>query len=100
MTRAGASAIFELAFFAKPMILVPYPFAMSHQLDNARVFSQNGAALLIEEKDLSAGTFSNLILDLIKDGNRRRGLGEAAHQLAVPQASDNLAREALSLIRR
>lgn len=100
VTRSGASVIFELAFLRKPMILIPYPFAMSHQLDNARVFSRNGAALLIEEKNLNAGTLSNLILDLIKDGNRMRSLGEAAHRLAVPQASDNLAREVIALKRR
>lgn len=100
VTRSGASAIFELASLKKPMILVPYPFAMSHQLDNARAFSRNGAALLVEEKDLNAAVFSDLLLGLIKDGNKMRGLGEAAYRLAVPQASDNLAREVIALKRR
>ncbi|MCX5677710.1 MAG: undecaprenyldiphospho-muramoylpentapeptide beta-N-acetylglucosaminyltransferase [Candidatus Omnitrophica bacterium] len=100
VTRSGASAIFELAFLKKPMILIPYPYAMSHQLDNARVFQQDGAAILVEEKDLSAGIFSNLILGLIKDGDKMRSLGEAAHRLSVGQASDNLAREVIALERR
>jgi UDP-N-acetylglucosamine--N-acetylmuramyl-(pentapeptide) pyrophosphoryl-undecaprenol N-acetylglucosamine transferase len=100
VTRSGASAIFELAFLGKPMILIPYPFAMSHQLDNARVFSQSGAALLAEEKGLNAGILSDLILGLIEDGNKLRSLGEAARRLAVGQASDNLAREVIALKRR
>lgn len=100
VTRSGASAIFELAFLKKPMILVPYPYAMSHQLDNARVLSRSGAALLVEEKGLDAGIFSDLILGLIKDGDKMKSLGEAAHRFAIPQASDNLAREVLALKRR
>lgn len=99
VTRSGASAIFELAFLKKPMILIPYPYAMSHQLDNARIFSRNGAALLVEEKGLNADILSNLILGLIKDGDRMKSLGESAYKLAVPQASDNLAREVIALKR-
>jgi len=100
VTRSGASAIFELAFLKKPMILIPYPYAMSHQLDNARIFARRGAAILAEEKGLNAGVFSDLILGLIKDGDKMKSLGEAAHRLAVGQASDNLAREVTALKRR
>jgi UDP-N-acetylglucosamine--N-acetylmuramyl-(pentapeptide) pyrophosphoryl-undecaprenol N-acetylglucosamine transferase len=100
VTRSGASAIFELALLRKPMILIPYPFAMSHQLDNARVFARSGAALLAEEKGLDAGGLLNLMLGVIKDGDKMKKMGEAAYQLAIPQASDNLAREVLALERR
>lgn len=96
VTRSGASALFELAFFGKPMILVPYPFAMSHQSDNARVFSKNGAAIEIEEGKLSAGVFKDAITILFNDRYRLKGLAESAKRLSVPEASGNLARLVLT----
>ena len=93
VTRSGASALFELAILRKPMILIPYPYAMSHQLDNALVFSGRKAAIVVEEKGLSPETLGGLICGLIKDKDRLRSLGEAAGELARPLASKNLADE-------
>ena len=97
ITRAGASAIFEVAHFARPMILVPYPFAMSHQSENARVFSRKGAAVVIDENILSAGTFKDNILKLFNDKEALKDLGNSAKRLSLPEASMNLAREVLKL---
>lgn len=97
VTRAGASAIFEIAAFGRAMILVPYPFAMSHQSENAREFSANNAAIEIEEKDLSGEVFKDKILNLAGDRARLKSIGESARRLAIPAASDNLAREAIAL---
>jgi len=97
VTRAGASAIFEVAHFAKPMILVPYPFAMNHQAENAKAFKDNGAAIMIEEKDLIPKIFKEHILRLFRDKEERRKLSEAAKRMSVPEASTNLAREVLRL---
>lgn len=97
VTRSGASAIFEIAHFAKPMILVPYPFANAHQAENAKVFREGGAAIMVEEKDLSARVFKDHILRLFRDKEERRRLSEAAKRVSVPEASTNLAREVLRL---
>ncbi|MFH0763767.1 MAG: undecaprenyldiphospho-muramoylpentapeptide beta-N-acetylglucosaminyltransferase [Candidatus Omnitrophota bacterium] len=97
VTRAGASAIFEIAAFGKAMILVPYPFAMSHQSENAREFSANNAAIEIEEKGLSGEVFKDNILSLINNRARLEDIGESAGRLAVPEASNNLAKEVMSL---
>jgi UDP-N-acetylglucosamine--N-acetylmuramyl-(pentapeptide) pyrophosphoryl-undecaprenol N-acetylglucosamine transferase len=100
ITRSGASAIFELALLRKPMILIPYPFAMSHQLDNALAFVEKGAALLVEEKDLEAGSFAGMILGLIRDTKGVKDLSEAAGRLARPKAADDLANEVIALDRK
>ena len=97
VTRAGASAIFEIAAFGRAMILVPYPFAMSHQSENARTFSENRAAIEVEEKDLSPEFFKDNILNLINDRARLKDMAESAKRLSVPGASGNLAREVLAL---
>lgn len=97
VTRSGASAIFELAILRKPMILIPYPYAMSHQLDNALVFAGRHAAIVLEEKDLSRTKLGALISELVRDKDKLHSLGEAAGELAKPQASKTLADEIMSL---
>lgn len=93
VTRAGASAIFELAFFAKPMILVPYPFAKSHQRENASALSKKGAAVMIEEKDLCADSFMGQIKAFAGDPGMRGSFSRSARRVSAPQASRDLARE-------
>jgi UDP-N-acetylglucosamine--N-acetylmuramyl-(pentapeptide) pyrophosphoryl-undecaprenol N-acetylglucosamine transferase len=97
VTRSGASALFELALLGRPMVLVPYPFAMSHQAENAAAFSRNGAAVVLEEKNLSADIFKDTLAELMVDRDRLKRIGEAAKQLSVPDASAMLAKEVLAL---
>ncbi len=55
VTRGGAGTIAELATVGAPAIVVPWPGAAeNHQVDNARVLSDRGAAVLLEQADLTA----------------------------------------------
>lgn len=92
VTRSGASALSELALLGRPMILVPYPFAMSHQKENAAVFSGNGAAVSLDEKNLSAGVFKDTVLALANDRDRLKKMVISARKLSFPDASSLLAR--------
>jgi len=98
VTRSGASAIFELAYLGKPMILVPYPFAASHQAENAAVFARDGAAVLLDETGLSGEIFGDAILGLMNDRQRLRDMGSAAKRQSVPDAAGILANEIFKLI--
>ena len=100
VTRSGSSALFELAFFGKPVIAVPYPFAMSHQEENGRVFEKAGAALMIKEKELSARLIKETITGLINDKARLSAMGEASRRLGFPESSDVLASHVLRLAKR
>lgn len=91
VTRSGASAIFEIAFFGRPMVLVPYPFAHSHQAENARVFSDGGAAVVVEEKGMTAESFRETISGLIGDRSKLGAMASSAKKLSVPDAADALA---------
>lgn len=91
VTRSGASAVFEAAFFGRPMILVPYPFAMNHQRENARVFVDRGAAIMLEEKALTDVVFRDAIAGLVGDAGRRSAMAEAARKASVPDAAERLA---------
>jgi UDP-N-acetylglucosamine--N-acetylmuramyl-(pentapeptide) pyrophosphoryl-undecaprenol N-acetylglucosamine transferase len=99
ITRSGSSVLFELACMGRPMVLVPYPFAMSHQSENAAVFSQRGAAVVLEEKTLSADIFRDTVMGLVGDRARLKGIGEAAKKISVPDASVLLAQTVLDQIK-
>jgi UDP-N-acetylglucosamine:LPS N-acetylglucosamine transferase len=100
VTRSGASALSELAFLGRPMILVPYPFAMSHQKENAAVFSRSGAAVLLDEKNMSVGIFKETVLSLVNDRDRLKSMGMAARKLSFPDASQILARTVYQVAER
>lgn len=99
VTRSGASAIFEIALFGKPMVLIPYPLAMSHQSDNARAFFEKGAAIKLEEDGLSPDNLKETLQGLLRDKDRLKGMGEAARRLSTPGASSELARLVLEEIK-
>ncbi|MEN9948983.1 MAG: hypothetical protein RL106_1806 [Bacteroidota bacterium] len=53
VSRAGAMSISELSWVAKPTVFVPSPYvAEDHQTHNAMALVNDGAALLIKEKDI------------------------------------------------
>lgn len=53
IARAGALTLAEIAVCKLPAILIPYPFATgNHQMINARAHSENGSAIVIEDKQL------------------------------------------------
>jgi len=97
LTRSGASAVFELAFFAKPMILVPYRFAMNHQAENANVFVEKGAAIRIDETDLSTDRLKDVIIDLLHNKDKRDAMSKAAQSLSFPGAADKMAEEVIAI---
>jgi UDP-N-acetylglucosamine--N-acetylmuramyl-(pentapeptide) pyrophosphoryl-undecaprenol N-acetylglucosamine transferase len=100
ITRAGASAIFEIAFFGRPMILVPYPLAMSHQASNAGVFADRLAAVMIRESGSLDEALREKVSELFGNRDRRRSLGESARRMSIPEAAENLAGEVLKLARK
>lgn len=53
--RAGATTVAEITAIGKLAILIPYPFAAdNHQVLNAEMLANKGAAEMILEKDLNA----------------------------------------------
>ncbi|MGP1363413.1 MAG: undecaprenyldiphospho-muramoylpentapeptide beta-N-acetylglucosaminyltransferase [Bacteroides sp.] len=86
VSRAGAIAISELAIIGKPVILVPSPYvAEDHQTKNARVLSEQGAAILIPEREASASLWSE-IARLLADKTCWERMHNALCALARPDA--------------
>ncbi|MBD3296107.1 MAG: undecaprenyldiphospho-muramoylpentapeptide beta-N-acetylglucosaminyltransferase [Candidatus Omnitrophica bacterium] len=97
VSRAGAAAVFELAYYARPMILVPYPNPMNNQRSNARVFSAAGAALLREEDHLTVEILYKDMVSLIEDSERRRSMAKAAESFRAGESGELLAKQVLEL---
>jgi len=93
--RAGGSSLAETAVLGRPMILVPYPFAGAHQVDNAMPYARAGAALLIPDEECGAGRFRAEIECVVDDPALWRRMAEASRAAGRPHADD----EVVSLIR-
>ena len=74
--RSGASSIAEITHFALPSVLIPYPYAGAHQIENARVLAKKGAALLLEEDKITASLLSGLLDIFMEDSMRRKTMSK------------------------
>lgn len=98
--RSGATTVAELAVAAKPSVLVPFPFAThNHQVFNGRVLEENGAALLIEQKDLEHRDLAGTVLELMDDPERLEAMGLAAMRTGHADAAARVVAELEELIR-
>ena len=88
--RAGASTLGELPLFGLPAILVPYPYAWRYQKVNAAYLVERGAAVLLEDADLS-GSLVPLVKGLMDDPTRRQKMRTALQELARPDAAAHIA---------
>lgn len=96
VARAGGS-IFELAAAGRPAILVPYPHATGdHQRRNASWMIGAGAAVLIEDRELGPDRLRNEASELIHAPERLREMASAARAIALPDAAQRIASEALA----
>ena len=99
--RSGAGTVAELIAIGRPAILVPLPTAMDdHQTDNAAILSRANAGWLSPQKTLTPETLSDLLQSLFRDPATLAAKAEAAHKLAIPHASENLAEMVEQLARK
>ena len=67
LARAGASTLGELAAIGKPAVLVPYPHASDdHQRANAAMVAKEGAAVVVDDRELAAGKLRTILADVTR----------------------------------
>ena len=82
----------EVAASGKAAIFVPFPFATDdHQKRNAQVLTANGAALLIDESELTPERVANEVSSLITNQKRLIEMGAAAKGFSHPGAAEEIA---------
>ena len=100
VSRAGAGSLFDVAAVGRAPVLIPFPYATGdHQLHNARYFTEKGAAELLRDDEVTAGTLRTGVEGLLKDGRRREDLARNMRSMATPEAADRVAGRLLEAAR-
>jgi UDP-N-acetylglucosamine--N-acetylmuramyl-(pentapeptide) pyrophosphoryl-undecaprenol N-acetylglucosamine transferase len=90
--RAGALTIAELMAAGRAAVLVPYPFAVDdHQTVNARFLTDQGAAYLLPQNELTTERLAAVLSRLLGDRAELHTLAQAARRLARPDATRRVA---------
>ena len=85
--RAGASTIAELTVMGRPSILVPLPNAIDNdQLTNARRLADVGAAVCLEQKDITGERLAMAIGQLLEAPDKLAAMADAARGAGRPNA--------------
>lgn len=88
VSRSGALTVSEIAVCGKPSILIPSPIVTGdHQLFNANVLGDLGAAVVIQEKDLTDAGLVAEIQTLMADKDRLTEMGRRANEAASVDAT-------------
>ncbi len=71
ISRAGSNTIFELAYYNKPMLLIPLPKGASRgdQVDNAKYFERLGYAKVLLQDNLNKDNLINAVNELFNNKN-------------------------------
>lgn len=101
LCRAGAMTVSEIAAVGVASILVPYPFAAdNHQYANALFLSQQNAAILLPQSELTAQRLHDLIQRFIRDRAALSAMANSAKKLAVDNSTQRVAGQLLSSMKK
>lgn len=89
--RAGAITLGELQACGKPAVLIPSPYvAENHQYHNAMTLKKDGAAEIIEEKDLSGEKLIETVKYLIENKSKLEVMSNNAYKNAIIDANERI----------
>ncbi|WP_448910950.1 undecaprenyldiphospho-muramoylpentapeptide beta-N-acetylglucosaminyltransferase [Holdemania massiliensis] len=91
VVRGGATTAAEITVLGLPAIIIPSPYVPNnHQVLNAKALQEAGAALMIEEKDLTEAEITAKIEGVIFDPICLEGMRAAAKRLGHPDANEQI----------
>jgi len=81
--RSGAGTVWESAAMGKPMILIPLRGSGTRgdQVENARFFEREGAALVLTGDNATAGALASAVSAIADDPARREAMAQAARRI-------------------
>lgn len=98
VSRAGANSIGEIASWGKPSILIPITKSNgNHQRKNAFSYGETGAAVVIEEANLTPHVLMEEIDRIVGDTAVAQKMIEATKQSVYPDAEEKIAREIINI---
>ena len=91
--RCGAMTLSELPAAGKPSILIPSPnVAENHQYHNAMALVRRGAAVCMQEKELSSDALWAAVQKIVFSPSALREMGENAQKTAILDADERIYR--------
>lgn len=91
ISRAGSGSCNEIAASGTPCILIPSPNVTdNHQEKNARALSDNGAAVLVLEKDCTAQVLMEKIQAMLDDKAGYQAMSKALQKISMPDCAERL----------
>lgn len=89
--RAGAMTLAEMALLGKACIVIPSPnVAHNHQYENAKRLAEVGAAVMIEEKEISTELLSQSLSRILNDAAAAQAMRQMIQTFAHPDAADQI----------
>jgi len=86
VSRAGAITLAEICAAGRAALFLPLSIAQAHQVDNARLLAEAGAAELLVGAAATPEALAERLALLLSDGARLQTMGQAARGLARPDA--------------
>ena len=101
VSRSGATSLTEISALGRASILVPSPnVTENHQYFNAKTFSDAGAAVLLEEKDLSPESLYDAVNDVIFNTDKLNAMERAAKSLFNERSVSDIVDEIFAVAKR
>lgn len=98
VSRAGSGSIFEIAQYGKPSILIPLPESASfHQSKNAFLYAREGAAIVLEQNNLTPGLLIQEINNILNNPQLKDKMSLAARNFSSENAASLIIEEILNL---
>ena len=88
--RSGAMTVSEIAAVGVAAFFVPFPYAVDdHQTTNAAFLADHGAALVVQQRDLTAETLADWLRSQTRE--KLAVMAERSRSLAKPDATEQVA---------
>jgi UDP-N-acetylglucosamine--N-acetylmuramyl-(pentapeptide) pyrophosphoryl-undecaprenol N-acetylglucosamine transferase len=98
VSRAGATAIAEIALWHRPAILIPIPESISHdQRTNAYAYAHTGAAVVLEEENMTPHVLASEARRIGTDPALAAHMADKGISFAMPDAARIIANELLQI---
>lgn len=99
ITRAGSTSLYEIAQWGLPSIVIPIPKEVSHDQErNAYNYARTGAAVMIEEANLSDHIMLSEIDRIMGSTEIQNSMHEHAIAFAKPEAARKMAEAILDIV--
>mgnify|MGYP000010877006 FL=1 len=101
VARSGAMTITEISNLGKPSILIPLPnVSGDHQLHNAKVLENIGAAKIILNDELNGNVLNTQIEKIVLDKNVELQMSKNALKVSTHDVEDKIYKEVSKLVKK